>query len=272
MTEFIYLIYKHTSPSGKSYIGLTKDYDGRCKQHQAEYSPCIAFLAAIKKYGWDNFIHEILVENVTLDAANILETQFIFEHQSLFPGGYNLKSGGSSCNFSAASKSKKSEAMKRFYALHPEALERKSASMTGRTHSDETKAKLRGRTMSQEHRDIISTYMTNRVVSEETKRKISNTKTGKVVGPPSDETRKKMSDSKKGKPGHAQSEQTKLIISSKLLGIKRSDETKHKLSIIKKGLRKGHKWFYDPNTGRSRTYADGEVPLGWISGRGIKNF
>jgi predicted GIY-YIG superfamily endonuclease len=45
-----YLIYKHTSPSSKSYIGQTKQYKRRCYEHQY-YNGCIAFKNAIKKYG-----------------------------------------------------------------------------------------------------------------------------------------------------------------------------------------------------------------------------
>jgi hypothetical protein len=54
----IYVIYKHTAPNGKAYIGQTKDYESRCKQHQST-SDCKAFSDAIKAIGWDNFTHEI---------------------------------------------------------------------------------------------------------------------------------------------------------------------------------------------------------------------
>ena len=89
-----YLIYKHTSPSGKSYIGLTKNLHKRRYTHTTKNSGCKAFYAAIQKYGWDNFIHEILLDNLTLVEANDAEERLIMEHNTLAPNGYNLKTGG----------------------------------------------------------------------------------------------------------------------------------------------------------------------------------
>jgi group I intron endonuclease len=95
MSESIYLIYKHTSPSGKSYIGQTKNYKQRCLRHKSTRSgECRAFYNAIKKYGWDAFSHDILVENLSLDEANKFEQQYIIEYYSMVPGGYNLQTGG----------------------------------------------------------------------------------------------------------------------------------------------------------------------------------
>jgi len=90
-----YLIYKHTSPSGKSYIGQTSTIrlTKRIWEHQNS-DGCRAFSNAIQKYGFENFCTTILIENLTLEEANILEEQFIKEHNTLYPNGYNLKSGG----------------------------------------------------------------------------------------------------------------------------------------------------------------------------------
>ena len=99
LEERIYTIYKHTSPSGKGYIGQSKDIIKREKQHQKSYK-CPAFRNAINKYGWDNFIHEILEENLTQDEANIFEELYIEEHNTLSPNGYNLRGGGNTANFS----------------------------------------------------------------------------------------------------------------------------------------------------------------------------
>src|SRR5665811_1174384 len=89
-----YLIYKHTSPSGKSYIGQTKNYERRCKEHQCSSSECRAFSSAIAKYTWDMFTHEILAEHLTIDEANVMEHQYIVDHNTIAPYGYNLTSGG----------------------------------------------------------------------------------------------------------------------------------------------------------------------------------
>ena len=89
-----HLVYKHTSPSGKCYIGITDNYKRRCKQHQANNNYCRLFALAIKKYGWDNFTHEILEENLTLEEANNKEAEYITKYNSMSPNGYNLKAGG----------------------------------------------------------------------------------------------------------------------------------------------------------------------------------
>jgi group I intron endonuclease len=89
-----YLIYKYTGPSGKSYIGQTKNHIRRISEHTSKRNRCRVFHAAIKKYGWDNFTCEILAENLTLETANKLEESYITEHQTIAPNGYNLREGG----------------------------------------------------------------------------------------------------------------------------------------------------------------------------------
>lgn len=90
-----YLIYCHTSPSGKRYIGQTKNYNKRCLDHKCRKNKgCPAFFNAIQKYGWDSFKHEILKDNLTLHEANILEKYYIKDYNTLAPNGYNLQTGG----------------------------------------------------------------------------------------------------------------------------------------------------------------------------------
>ena len=61
-----YLIYKHTSPSGKCYIGQTCDYEKRCKNHKKQNSNCVAFRNARMKYGleavFNKFINRLITE------------------------------------------------------------------------------------------------------------------------------------------------------------------------------------------------------------------
>lgn len=91
--ESNYLIYKYTSPSGKSYIGQTNNIKRREYRHKTD-NGCRAFASAIKKYGFENFTKEILEENLTLTEANIRESYWIIFFNSLSPNGYNLSSGG----------------------------------------------------------------------------------------------------------------------------------------------------------------------------------
>lgn len=82
-------IYKHTSPVGKSYIGRTK----YTWQERAGYNPAAnysgKFRAAILKYGWDNFTHEVVEEiddDAQLPACELFWIQFFDTVKT----GYNL--------------------------------------------------------------------------------------------------------------------------------------------------------------------------------------
>ena len=108
-SEKLYLIYKHTSPSGKSYIGQTNDYIRRCYEHQNMNGSSRVFHYAINKYDWNNFIHVILEENLTLEEANIFEEYYIEFYNTLSPNGYNLQSGGLNYITSEETKQKMSE-------------------------------------------------------------------------------------------------------------------------------------------------------------------
>jgi len=88
-----FLIYKHTAPNGKAYIGQTNNLHRRNVVHR-NTGGCRAFASAIKKYGWEAFSHEVLAEGLTLDEANALEVELIARHNTMSPNGYNLKSGG----------------------------------------------------------------------------------------------------------------------------------------------------------------------------------
>lgn len=88
-----YLVYKHTCPHGKSYIGITKNYEQRCYQHQTN-KDCKAFYDAIMFFGWDNIKHEILIDGLDKESAIIQEELLIIKHNSLYPNGYNLRIKG----------------------------------------------------------------------------------------------------------------------------------------------------------------------------------
>ena len=64
-----YYVYRHISPNGKSYIGITKQEPTRRFQNGNGYKTQRAFYRAIQKYGWDSFKHEILEEGLTEKEA-----------------------------------------------------------------------------------------------------------------------------------------------------------------------------------------------------------
>lgn len=71
--ERIYHVYAHINKiNGKIYIGITKrkpeqrwGKDGHAYQRQ------LRFYRAIQKYGWDNFEHEIIANNLTKKRSRI---------------------------------------------------------------------------------------------------------------------------------------------------------------------------------------------------------
>lgn len=84
-------IYCYTSPSGKKYIGQTRTtLKERAKMNAKGYKGCKAFYKAIEKYGWENFLVEIL-EEVPLDVLNETEIQYILYYDTVNKEkGYNI--------------------------------------------------------------------------------------------------------------------------------------------------------------------------------------
>lgn len=91
-----YCVYKHTNTcNDKCYIGITSQTPNKRWLNGYGYSKTQPkFYNAIKKYGWDNFIHEILFENLTFEEANQKEIELIAFYNSC-ETGYNTSTGGS---------------------------------------------------------------------------------------------------------------------------------------------------------------------------------
>jgi group I intron endonuclease len=161
-----YIIYKFTSPSGKSYIGQTNDLVKRISAHKRT-NGCIAFKSAIDKYGFENFTKEILKENLSVDDANQWEELLIKQHDTLFPNGYNLHSGGRNHTASEITKQKITAALLARPPMPQETKDKMSKSRMGennayfgKKHSEETRAKMR------------EAWKNRKPLSEETKEKI----------------------------------------------------------------------------------------------------
>lgn len=56
----MYVVYKHTTPSGKVYVGITGQKPARRWQNGYGYKDNEHFYRAIRKYGWENIKHEIV--------------------------------------------------------------------------------------------------------------------------------------------------------------------------------------------------------------------
>ena len=167
MPEFC--VYRLTAPNGKVYIGITGQNPNRRWNSGRGYKNQPHMMAAILKYGWDNFTHEILLDGLTKEEAEEHEIRLIEEHRSTDPAfGYNHSIGG---------------AVNRGYHLTPERRAQISEEMRGRMMAQEAREKIRQANLGKRH-------------TEESKAKMRAAKLGKKM---SEETRRKMSQSNRGK-------------------------------------------------------------------------
>lgn len=88
-----FIVYKHTSPCGKSYIGITSMSFERRFAGGKGYKDQTKFWNAIQKYGWDNFSHEVLEKDLKYYDACIKEKEYIKKFDSI-KNGYNITIGG----------------------------------------------------------------------------------------------------------------------------------------------------------------------------------
>lgn len=88
-----YCVYAHVNKTnGKMYIGITNNIKRRWVGNGAEYDKCTEFYNAIKKHGWDNFEHVILVDKISKQIASIFECELIKKY-NLIENGYNSSKG-----------------------------------------------------------------------------------------------------------------------------------------------------------------------------------
>ena len=78
--------------NNKQYVGATNtSLEERWKSHLYDNN---VISQAIKKYGKENFSMEAIYQCDTMDEAYALEPKFIIEHNTKYPNGYNISSGG----------------------------------------------------------------------------------------------------------------------------------------------------------------------------------
>jgi len=182
-----YFIYGHRNKiNGKWYIGQTskKKPESRYGLNGSNYLRSKnkktfdqeKFANAILKYGWENFEHIILEENVN-EADVDSKERFWIEQKDSIKNGYNSSIGGQK-NHGLSNEIRKQFSETRKGAGNP---------MYGKKLSDETKQYL-SRIRSGRNSPMFGTHL-----SEETKRKISESKKNLSL-----ETRKNISNAKIG--------------------------------------------------------------------------
>ena len=104
-----YIIYIHKNKiNGKVYIGQTCETLARRARGGYGYKGCPYFYNAIQEYGWDNFEHFILEENLTSSEADAREIFWIKAFDSINPEkGYNIQCGGKKVSFKGRESNRK---------------------------------------------------------------------------------------------------------------------------------------------------------------------
>lgn len=167
----MYVVYEHRNKiNGKIYIGITSQIpEQRWGKNGQNYRSSPHFYSAIQKYGWDNFEHNILFEDLSKDEACAKEKELIALYHTMDKQyGYNSTSGGE-C-----------------FELSEDARLKKSKSMMGNTNG-------LGKPCSKEKALKISQAQKGKCLSAEHKAKLSQSAKKRHV-PCSDEKRKTLQD------------------------------------------------------------------------------
>jgi group I intron endonuclease len=170
-----YKVYKHTTPSNKVYIGITKlDVNQRWKNGNG-YKGNQYFTRAISKYGWENIKHDVLYDGFTKGQAEKKEIERISLYKSdNSKFGYNIQHGGNVNCVDEETKLKISRAMSN-RKVSRETREKLSELHKGKNNF------LYGKHLSKEHREKISKANMGHLTSEETRKKISESKSSPVM-------------------------------------------------------------------------------------------
>ena len=258
----MFSLYVHVAPNNKKYFGITgKQVKERWKINGIGYQSQPYFWKAIQKYGWDNFQHIVLADNLSKEWACKLEQDFIRDYQSNNPKyGYNLSTGGDGP----------------FGVIRStETREKIRIANLGHHHTEETKQKISANS---------SHHNKGMKLSDERKKKLHDARRGKPSWNSgkklSDEYRKKLSDAHKGQKAWNK-------------GIPGSETMKQKVSCANKGKPAWNKGIKTPeklkkqiseslknrvwvNNGTHRTLIHKEelqnyLDNGYIMGRGHKS-
>ena len=160
-----YTVYQHRNKvNGKIYIGITsQNPETRWGINGCNYKSSPHFYAAIQKYGWDNFEHNILYTELTKEEACLKEKELIRLYDSMNPlYGYNCTSGGDVFVLNDLAKEKKSKSMigNKNGLGHPCSEDKKkkiSEAQKGRHFSEEQKAKMSVAAKNRPHKSCSNT-------------------------------------------------------------------------------------------------------------------
>lgn len=186
-----YIVYRHMTPNGKIYIGITSRMPEQRWRGGHGYRDQQYFWKAIQKYGWYNIQHDILCFDLDKETAETIEKEMILLYQSYDRNyGYNIELGGRANCVNEETKEKISKNNAKYWS--------------GKTLPEYVKQKIskanKGKKLSQETIEKTRKALTGRPVSEETRRKIGKANKGNVPYMKgkhlSDETKRKIVESR----------------------------------------------------------------------------
>ena len=170
-----FFVYIHTAPNKKRYVGVTHMNPKKRWDCGRGYKQNKHFYAAIQKYGWENFTHQVF-EVPSEEAMYRNEQELIELFMTNNPKyGYNKSIGGEKssfgCKFSEEAKKKLSDA------------HRRNPIWVGKHHTEETKQKIseakKGHKLPEEWKHKIGEGLKGHHHTEESKRKMSKNMKGK---------------------------------------------------------------------------------------------
>lgn len=147
MVQKSWIVYRHISPSGKVYVGITCQklkhrwgQDGKNYfrlRKNGKYAHPI-FVKALLKYGWNNFKHDIVLEGISKSEADYAE-KYLIKWYKLHGISYNCTDGGDGVigvEFTEERCARHSMLMKKWYESHV-------SPMLGHHHSEEARNKIK---------------------------------------------------------------------------------------------------------------------------------
>jgi group I intron endonuclease len=241
------LVYKATSKTtGKVYCGYTmQSLERRAYWHKIEsrdMKNTCHFYCAIRKYGFDDFVWDIIVGSDSIDFL-LLSEKYYVENHNLIKEGYNSRPGGWGSKPTEETRKKMSEAK------------------IGTTHSKETRQKISlanigKHEMSEENREkllnvlIGNKHFLGKKHTEETKKQIREKLKGHSF---SEETRRKIGEACSRKQTKVLCVETNIVYNSVKLASDSVGGTKQGIRCAINGVFKTYKGFHWSKHENTRT-------------------
>jgi group I intron endonuclease len=201
-------IYKWVSPTGRTYVGQSKDLDSRYKWYTngSIYNSKMTKLKySFKKYGIENHVFEI-IEYCLLEQLNEKEIYW-GQYYDTLENGLNCKLGEQNCIFSKSTKNKMSKAKKGTKQTEDQKQKRKTSFKKTWKNKMDNGFKRAYFKQTEEIKNEKSKTRKNKIVNNETRKKISDSLKGRKH---SEEHNNNISKARIGKPIHSEESKQKL--------------------------------------------------------------